>query len=76
MPAGKRARPEGTNCPSGAFLPEAVLNYVLTVEEYVFALPEGKMKENCEGAGKVRETRQMISFSFMRSDKFFIHAMS
>ena len=58
MPAGKRVRPEGTNCPSGAFLPEAILNYILTVEEYVFALPEGKMKkivkepEKCAKLGK------------------------
>ena len=54
-------------------MPEAISNYVLTVEEYVFALSEGKMPENCERArkiakkpGKVRETMQMISF--------FIHA--
>ena len=73
MPEGKRARPEGTKCPMAAFLPEAIFNYVLTVEEYVFALSEGKMPENCERArrilkepGKVRETMQMISF--------FIHA--
>ena len=48
MPEGKRARPEGTKCPSAAFLPEAIFNYVLTVEEYAFALSEGKMPENCE----------------------------
>ena len=33
MPEGKRARPESTNCPSAALLPEAIFNYVLTVEE-------------------------------------------
>ena len=53
MPAGKRARPEGTNCPSAALVPEAIFNYVLTVEEYVFALSEGKMPENFEKARKI-----------------------
>ena len=55
--------------PDGALLPEAIFNYVLTVEEYVFALSEEKMPENCERArkilkepGKVRETMQLISF--------------
>ena len=50
-------------------LPEAIFNYVLTVEEYVFVLSELKMQENCERArktvkepGTVRETMQMISF--------------
>ena len=73
MPLGKRARPESTKCPSATLLPEAIFNYVLTVEEYVFALSEGKMLENCEKArkivkelGKVRKTMQMICF--------FIHA--
>ena len=33
-------------------MPEAILNYVLTVEEYVFALSEGKMPEICERARK------------------------
>ena len=68
MPEGKKARPEGRKCPSAAVLSEAIFNYVLTVEEYVFALSEGKMPENCERArkiakepGKVRETMQMIS---------------
>ena len=46
MPEGKRARPEGTKCPSAALLPGATFNYVLTVEEYVFAFSEGKMPEN------------------------------
>ena len=50
MTEGKRARPEGTKFPSEALLPEAIFSYVLTVEEYVFALSEGKMPENCEGA--------------------------
>ena len=63
MTEGKRARPEGTKFPSEALLPEAIFSYVLTVEEYVFALSEGKMPENCEGAWKiVRETMQKISF--------------
>ena len=75
MPEGKRARPEGTKCPMAALLSKAIFNYDLTVEEYVFALSEGKMPENCERAwkivkepGKVRETMQMISF--------FIHVLS
>ena len=75
MPEGKRARPEGTKYPSADLLPEAIFNYVLTVEEYVSALSEGEMPENCERArkfvkepGKVRETMQMISF--------FIHVLS
>ena len=42
----------GTKCPSATFLPEAIFNYVLTVEEYVFALSEGKMPEKCERARK------------------------
>ena len=52
MPEGKRARPQGTKCPSAALLPEAIFNYVLIVEEYVFALSEGKMPKNCERARK------------------------
>ena len=52
MPKGKRARPEGKKCPSAALLPEAIFNYVLTVEEYVFALSEGKMPESYERARK------------------------
>ena len=67
MPDGKRPRPEGT--PMAALLPGAIFNYVLNVEEYVFALSEGKMPENCERAqkivkesGKVRETMEMMSF--------------
>ena len=44
MPEGKRARP--------APLPEAIFNYVLIVEEYGFALSEGKILENCERARK------------------------
>ena len=53
MPEGKRARPEGTKCPSAALLPEGIFNYVLTVEAYVFTLTEGKMPENCERAWKL-----------------------
>ena len=52
MAEGKRARPEDTKCPSAALLPEAIFNYVLTVEEYIFALSEEKMPENCERARK------------------------
>ena len=52
MPEGKRARPECTKCASAALLRKAIFNYVLTVEEYVFALSEGKMPENCERAQK------------------------
>ena len=73
MPEGKRTPPEGTKGPMAARLPEAIFNYFLTVDGYVFALSEGKMRKNCERArkivkepGKVRETMQLISF--------FIHA--
>ena len=38
MTKGKRARPEGTKRSMEAFFPEAIFNYVRTVEEYVFAL--------------------------------------
>ena len=69
MTEGKRARPEGTKCPSVALLPEAMFNYVLTVDEYFFLL---FLMERCQKIvkepGKVRETMQMISF--------FIHALS
>ena len=40
MPEGKRARPEGTKCSMAALMPEAIFNYVLTVEENVFALSD------------------------------------
>ena len=84
MPEGKRAQPEGTKCPMAALLPEAIFNYVLTVEVYVLCSFWGKMPENCERdrkvvkePGKVRETMQMIFFPFMRSNiSFFIHAFS
>ena len=69
MPEEKRTQPEGTKGPSAVLLPEAIFNYVLSIEEYVFALSERKMPENCEKArkivkepGKVRETMQMIFF--------------
>ena len=69
MPEGKRDRPEGTKGSSAALLPEAIFNYVLTVEEYVFTLSVTKMPENCERArkivkepGKVSETVQRIFF--------------
>ena len=52
MPEGKSARPEGTKCPMAALLTELIFNYVLTVEEYVFALSERNMPENCERARK------------------------
>ena len=84
MLEGERARPEGTKCPSAALLPEAIFNYVLSVEKYVFELSEGKMPENYERAqkivkepGKVRETMQMISFLVMLSNISFLnHALS
>ena len=38
--------------PIAALLPEAIFNYVLTVEEYVFALSEGNMPENYKRARK------------------------
>ena len=66
MTEGKRARPEGTKCPSAALFPEAIFNYVLTVEQYVLALSEGKMPIIVKEPWKVRETMQMFSF--------FIHA--
>ena len=75
MPEGKIARPEGTKCPSSALLPEAIYNYVLTVEEYVFSLSEGKKPENCERARKSAQNYAndffchscllIIHFSFM-----------
>ena len=52
MPKGKRARPEGTKCPMAALLPVTIFNYVLTVEENVFAPSEGKIPENCESQEK------------------------
>ena len=70
MPEGKRARPEGTKYPMAVLLPEAIFNYDLTVEEYVFAFSEGNMLENCEKAGKG------FLFSFVRSNiSIFIHAL-
>ena len=65
-------------------LPEAIFNYVLTVEDYVFALSEEKMPENCERArkivkelGKGAKLCKWFLFSFMRSKiSFFIHALS
>ena len=67
MPEGKRDRPDGTKCPSAALLPEAIFNYVLTVEEHVFALSEGKMPENCERARKIARN--------YANDFFLIHAI-
>ena len=59
-------------------MPEAIFNYALTVEEYVFAHSEEKMPENCERARKivkepvkVRETMQMISF-FIHAFQYFV----
>ena len=52
MSEGKRARPEGTKCPSAALLPEAIFNYVQTVEEYVFDLSEGKMPERAQKSAR------------------------
>ena len=83
MPEGKKARPEGRKCPSAALLSEAIFNYVPTVEEYVFALSEGTMPENCERVGKtvkepgkVRETMQMISFFIHAFYYFIFHSCS
>ena len=77
MPEEKSARPEGTNCPMAALLPDAIINYVLTVEEYVFALFEGKMPENCERARK--SARNYANDFFFHSCvlifHFFIHAL-
>ena len=60
--------------PDGGSFAQAIFNYALTVEEYVFALSEKKkLPENCKRPRKiakkpekVRETMQLISF--------FIHA--
>ena len=68
MPEGKRARPEGTKYPSAAPLSEAIFNYVLTVKEYVFALYERKMPENCEKARKVVKSAQN------KANDFFFHS--
>ena len=38
-----------------ALLPEAIFNYVVTVEEYVFALSEGKMPESFKRARKIAQ---------------------
>ena len=62
MPEGKIARPE---CPMAALLPEAIFNYVLTVEKYVFALSEGKIPENCE---RVRKSARNYA------NDFFFHS--
>ena len=53
MPEGKRTRPEDTKCPMAALLPEAIFNYLLIVEEYVFALSEVKSAGNFERARKI-----------------------
>ena len=58
MPEGKRDQPEGTKFPMAAVLPEAIFNYVLTLEEYVFALSEGKMTENCESSENCEKARK------------------
>ena len=62
MPERKRARTEGTKRLMAALLPEAIFNYFLTVEEYVFALSEERCRKIVKEPGKVRETLQMISF--------------
>ena len=65
MTEGKRARPEGTKCPNAALFPEAIFNYVLTDEQYVLALSEVKMPENCERARK--STRNYANDLFFHS---------
>ena len=62
---------EGTKCPMAALSPEAIFNYVLTVEEYVFALSvcfcsfkcynQASFKKEPGKLWKVRETTQMNS---------------
>ena len=61
-----------------ALLPEAIFNYVVTVEEYVFALSEGKMPESFERARKIAQNyANDFFFLFMRfNNSFFIHALS
>ena len=73
MPEGKRAQPEGPKCPSEALLPEIIFNYFLTVEEYVFALSEGNIPENCERARKIVKERE--SARNYANCSFFIHVI-
>ena len=71
MPEGKRAQFEGTKCPIAVLLPEVIFNYVLTVEEYVFALSEGKMPVNCERARK--SARNYANDFFFHSFVLILH---
>ena len=71
MREGKRAHPEGTKYPMAALMPEAILNYVLTVEEYVFALSEGKMAENCESPENCKRARKSAR---TYANDFFFHS--
>ena len=69
MPEGKRAQPKGTKFPSAALLPQAIFKYVVTVEEYVFALSEGKVPENCERGRKIVKAQK--SARNYENDLFF-----
>ena len=64
--------------PIAALLPEAIFNYVLTVEEYVFALSEGNMPENYKRARK--SARNFANDFFFHSCVllflFFVRALS
>ena len=65
---GKRARPEGTKRAMVALLHEAIFNYVLTVEEYVFALSEGKTPERAR-----KSARNYANDFFFHSWVLIIH---
>ena len=75
MPELKRARLEGTKCPMAAFLIKALLNYVQTVEEYVFAFSKGTMQKNCERTRKIVKELEKLSET-MQVISFFIQALS
>ena len=71
MPEVKRARPEDKRFPMAALFPEAIFNYVLTVEEYIFAPSEGKMPENCESPENCERARKNAR---NYANDFFFHA--
>ena len=53
MSEGKRASPEGRKCPSAALLPEAIFNYVLTVEEYDLLFLRERCQKTVKEPGKL-----------------------
>ena len=72
MPEGKKARPEGRKCRMTAFLPEAIFKFVLTVEEYVFALSERKSPKNCETARNSFSRARKSARNY--ANDFFFHS--